>query len=132
MTTDELKALLAETTPGPWRYQRQNSHDPQVTSDFGGIADVGGYVEPCPANKHDIANARLIALAPVLAAEVIALREREARLVGALAVATYACRVVDEAVREGHQSLPALVNHFLQAVEPARAALAEIEKEAGE
>ena len=120
MTTDELKALLAETTPGPWRYQRQNSHDPQVTSDFGGIADVGGYVEPCPANKHDIANARLIAQAPALAAEVIALREREARLVDAAKGLLFA--------HDHGNGLEGWHNTF----ERMRAALAKIEREAGE
>lgn len=124
---EALRALVAEATPGPWTL------DHHGVDDY--LADV--WTEPGEDEERICENAtaedaRLIVLAPTLAAEVIDLREREARLVKVLAVATYACRVVDEAVKEGHQSLPALVNHFLQAVEPARAALAEIEKEAGD
>lgn len=35
-----------------------------------------------------------------------------------------ACRIIDEAVREGHESVSELVLHLLSAAEPARAALA--------
>lgn len=34
-----------------------------------------------------------------------------------------ACRIIDAAVREGHDSAGALIEHLLGAVEPARAAL---------
>lgn len=42
----------------------------------------------------------------------------------AIREALAACRIIDEAVREGHESVSELVLHLLSAAEPARAALA--------
>lgn len=43
-----------------------------------------------------------------------------------------ACRIIDEAVKEGHESVSELVLHLLSAAEPARTALALIAKGAAE
>lgn len=39
-----------------------------------------------------------------------------------------ACRIIDEAVAEGHESVSALVLHLLSAAEPARSALTAYEE----
>lgn len=85
MTIEELKALLDKATRGPWKWVRDHSGlggpwrlTPGVMWPSNSEATPGG-------DEIDRANASLIVLAPTLAAEVIALREREARLVEALA-----------------------------------------------
>jgi len=67
MTDDELRALLAEATPGSWRYERMDCGDhygmrigPDVT---------GQLLATSPSD------AALLAAAPELAAEVLRLRE---------------------------------------------------------
>lgn len=84
MTIEELKALLDKATRGPWKWVRDHSGlggpwrlTPGVMWPSNSEATPGG-------DEIDRANASLIVLAPTLAAEVIALREREARLVEAL------------------------------------------------
>lgn len=88
-TTEELKALLEKATPGPWHYR------PQKFDDWGyvraSVRPDGWQPFICQA-KNDAeeevvnaarkagidpwgANARLIALAPTLAARVVALEE---------------------------------------------------------
>ena len=90
MTSEELTGLLSKTTPGPWI----PLGDPQAG--FMHVkcrpsALVRGFTKVvCAMDVYDAgipekdANARLIALAPQLAAEVLVLRARNARLVGAL------------------------------------------------
>lgn len=129
MTTDELKALLDGATPGPWE---------AVLDVFWRVyvADGGDYAGQCVGDMNESAamwrspsdeqpddfaeaNARLIALAPDLLAEVIALRERQARLVEAL-------REI-----EGIASPGMWVPQYQHCVDVARTALAEIENGAG-
>lgn len=94
MTTD-LKQLLTAATPGPW-FSYEWSHDLSIYQSGtkpayqGRIADViywsenhsGGRCNPL--KRHAQANARLIALAPTLAQEVLDLRAEVARLREAL------------------------------------------------
>lgn len=106
--TDELEKLLDEATPGPWRIEDDTTCvwggcDPDDYSDRG----MGYPITTCrttpistwargPDEDAGEANARLIALTPTLAAEVIALRAEvatlrasEARMREALAL--YSC-----------------------------------------
>lgn len=69
-TTAELEALLAARTPGEWRVEWFDDNDWEIKSSDGEVAFVGGEE-----------NARLMALAPALAAEVLRLREENAFLV---------------------------------------------------
>ena len=151
MTTDELKALLDGATPGPWE---------AVLDVFWRVyvADGGDYAGQCVGDMNESAamwrspsdeqpddfaeaNARLIALAPDLLAEVIALRERQARLVEALREATeithkaYVSATM-EAVNAGPshplaKQMEAWRMRCLKSESVARAALAEIENGAG-
>ena len=74
-TTDELRGILADATPGPWRVE---SGDPvscgnryfQIEDSMDAIMSNYG----CFTGGSHEANARLIAAAPDLAAEVIRLR----------------------------------------------------------
>ena len=83
--TDTLAGLLAECTPGPWF---TGSHYPERGIWIGGRdRHDGGAVLPYLYFGHTInwpknyeSNARLIALAPELAAETIALRAQAARI----------------------------------------------------
>ena len=138
MTIDELKKLLSETTPGPWE---------PILDVFWRVyvADGGDYAGQCVGDMNESAamwrspsdeqpddfaeaNARLIAMAPDLAAEVIALREREARLVEALREAREAAHSVAHSEYDGVWN----ETDFSNFTPLADAALAEIEKEAGE
>lgn len=67
----DLEKLLSEATPGPWTAAATGWAD-----DFNEVFGSDD-TSVCPANA---ANARLIALAPDLAAEVIRLRARVAEL----------------------------------------------------
>ena len=113
LTPEALRALVAEATPGPWTLDHHGVDDC--------LADV--WTEPGEDEARICENATaedasLIVLAPTLAAEVIALREREARLVEAL-------REID-----GSASPGMWVPQYQHCVDVARAALARIEKEA--
>lgn len=85
--TDELKAVLASATDGPWRH-RDGMIQSQTKTWNVGVAKVGWDFPIILAEISDDwdqhANARLIALAPTLATELLATREREAALVEAL------------------------------------------------
>lgn len=72
-----LTAMLAAATPGPWRAAHHGTHEVEAPPNQR-IADCGtiGSAE---------ADARLMALAPALAAEVIRLRETMAALESRLA-----------------------------------------------
>ena len=72
----DLRKLLDGATPGPWDI------DPHGIDDCFGDVWFGEEARVC--ENASAADASLIAMAPDLAAEVIALREREARLVAAL------------------------------------------------
>lgn len=86
--TDTLAGLLAECTQGPWQMSGsrgavQNIYGHDVGPDGKPVAVVD-YPPPGRHASDDIhrrcrANARLIALAPELAAETIALRAQAAR-----------------------------------------------------
>jgi hypothetical protein len=80
MTTDELKKLVEEATPGDWYVYGRDG--------CGHLLFIGGpnnrqlpiaQIEPIPRKyqgaEGQFDNARLIAAAPALAREVIALRE---------------------------------------------------------
>jgi hypothetical protein len=131
MTTDELKALLDGATPGPWE---------AVLDVFWHVyvADGGDYAGQCVGDMNESAamwrspsdeqpddfaeaNARLIAQAPALAAELIALREREARLVEALREIATDPRDTSICIGDGWDFYTDTVNF-------ARAVLSEIEE----
>ena len=67
--TDELRRIAAEATPGPWSINRGGACEAdEIVSGIWSVAFVENYDSP------------LIALAPDLAAEVLAARAREADL----------------------------------------------------
>ena len=101
-TDEELRALLAAATPGPWEWWTSNSFrrlSSNATRKDGdvmyGVAQRDGHGDVVlPNGGWDGPDAKLIAAAPDLAAEVLRLREqvaaqaeREARLVAALRAA---------------------------------------------
>lgn len=128
MTIEELKALLDKATRGPWKWVRDRSGlggpwrlTPGVMWPSNSEATPGG-------DEIDRANASLIVLAPTLAAEVIALREREARLVEALRwMGAERNKQMRTADYHGDDC-----RCYRCAEDAVFAALAEIEKEAGE
>lgn len=80
LTTEELREMLEKATPGPWVVDADND----VVADGSGwmVADL--LVLDGRPSQQDINNARLIAAAPALAAEVLALRAENERLRGVL------------------------------------------------
>ena len=145
MTTDELKALLAKTTPGPWGFGR-TSEDRRIILGRGGdgryVANVQVHQTPrayglSDENERD-ANARLIAQAPALAAALIkaeeALIDATAHLVGAeSAYREFAKRHQD--IRPKAATDPFFttrVGDFRKAADRARAAYLEISALTGE
>lgn len=82
LTTDDLKALLAAATPGPWDVFLWHRADKleiwDVTADTTTVAECHWCHDDAVAADVVRANARLIALAPALAEEVIRLRARAA------------------------------------------------------
>ena len=86
ITTEQLDAMLAAATPGPWIcYADIPSADPNwhivtTANKLRVLANV--HIEP--GNSVDPANAALIAAAPTITAELIAARTRIAELEGAL------------------------------------------------
>ena len=144
MTTDELKALLAETTPAPWNWRLEDG--PEWFLSPGVLKVEGGMTDGTPmGDAIDRANARLIALAPDLLAEVIALREQNARLVGALtpSIETKSAYMgefsldIPDYDEDGNEvsrrvMVPwTTIKEIMTAIR-AHSALAEIEKEGGE
>ena len=119
----DLRKLLAEATPGPWTLDHHGVDDC--------LADV--WTEPGEDEERICENAtaedaRLIVLAPTLAAEVISLREREARLVEALRwMGAERNKQMRTADYHGDDC-----RCYRCAEDAVFAALAEIEKEAGE
>lgn len=86
----DLEKLLDEATKGPWEAAIERGCHGVIahTLPAGGanfVAIVGNNPESPEKEPSRFANARLIALAPDLASEVLRLREREAVLVEALA-----------------------------------------------
>lgn len=79
MTTDELRELLAKVTPGPWRDMEGAIQSQSTWWDEHGVEHRDWSFPRILAQVTDdwdqFANARLIALAPSLAAEVLRLRE---------------------------------------------------------
>lgn len=101
----ELRALLADATPGPWT---QREGRPEVwtgTSVPAYPSDANEFVGRCDFD----ADAQLLALAPSLAAEVIELRsllaelrrERDAAVAVVEAVRAAKCRGDNNRFREG-------------------------------
>lgn len=138
MTIEELKALLDKATRGPWKWVRDYSGlggpwrlTPGVMWPSNSEATPGG-------DEIDRANASLIVLAPTLAAEVISLREREARLVEALrpfsamASEMFAANWNYDDVAIGFVTREGPLRLTFKEFCNAHTALAEIEKEAGE
>ena len=138
MTIEELKALLDKATRGPWKWVRDHSGlggpwrlTPGVMWPSNSEATPGG-------DEIDRANASLIVLAPTLAAEVISLREREARLVEALrpfsamASEMFAANWNYDDVAIGFVTREGPLRLTFKEFCNAHTALAEIETEAGE
>ncbi|MGN6019785.1 hypothetical protein [Corynebacterium striatum] len=69
LSTTNLKRLLAEVTPGPWK------HDNEVGEILGAYYEKNGIGYIPTVGYADDYNADLIALAPELLAEVIRMRE---------------------------------------------------------
>lgn len=86
MTDEELRAMLDAATPGPWEATRKVHKSGTVSVRFSGenwadFARVWVRSSGCEsANQEGEANARLIAAAPDLAAEVLRLRAELAAL----------------------------------------------------
>jgi len=121
MTPDELKALLDKATRGPWKWIRDHSGLGGPWRLAPGVMWPSNSEATPDGDEIDRTNASLIALAPTLAAENIALREREARLADALE--SVAALLTEPTI--SHR-----VNFVAAARETARAVLAEIENEA--
>jgi hypothetical protein len=82
MGNDELRKLLAEATPGPWQVDRtEDRWRAQIDGGTAGrqwlsLARVVVRMEGSTSDHSEgLANARLIAAAPDLAAEVLRLRD---------------------------------------------------------
>lgn len=144
MKMDDLKELLGKVTPGPWAYR------PTQYDDWGTVRAgewflcqakdprhlEDDHLNSCRKNGCDPweANARLIAMAPDLAAEVLRLRAEVERL-------TEALRSIEGRVEEAsdslHNSTEWAEREFASSgqsywdwiFEPARAALRAARKE---
>jgi hypothetical protein len=84
---DELQALIDKATPGPWRVYWHRPHIKGEPYRIDGDGDErilrwGAFMKP--TSNRAAANARLIALAPQLAAENISLHQEIQRLREAL------------------------------------------------
>jgi hypothetical protein len=79
MTTDELKKLVENATPGPWSLSAETCHSGRMSGTYLRVWDDDLNAicaeEYGAHNDGGSANMRLIAAAPDLAREVIALRE---------------------------------------------------------
>ncbi|OFT60194.1 hypothetical protein [Corynebacterium sp. HMSC05D08] len=69
LTTSNLKRLLAEVTPGPWK------HDNEVGEILGAYYEKNGIGYIPTVGYADDYNADLIALAPELADEILRMRK---------------------------------------------------------
>ncbi|HLP69711.1 MAG TPA: hypothetical protein VK181_19530 [Rhizobium sp.] len=82
---EELRKMVTEATPGPWEWTKEAYDDGRCWHLSPGVlildADGGG---PNGPDEIDDANARLIAQAPTLAADLAAALDRLARLKAAL------------------------------------------------
>lgn len=95
MNAETLKELLSDATPGPWyvdennpndfpsRYQQDNCTVMAYDCDYHTLADCSCN-HTCRGDNEVEANAKLIALAPELAADNIALQAEVERLRKAL------------------------------------------------
>lgn len=84
MNSDELKTLISTATPGPWEAALETGCHGVVasvppTGETKMVAIIGNSLESPEFEPMRFANARLIALTPELAAEVIALRAQAAK-----------------------------------------------------
>ena len=66
-TTEQLEAMLAAATPGPWRKSPQ---------DGACVTSARGYIGHFSVNRNIKADTRLIAAAPTITAELIAARRK--------------------------------------------------------
>lgn len=86
ISTDELRKLLGEATPGEWKWTLYSGGGEPVGSlvSEGGrtVLDLGDETTyyPTAGTAPEDSDARLISLAPDLAAEVIRLREALVRI----------------------------------------------------
>ena len=143
-TDEELRALLAAATPGPWEWWTSNSFrrlSSNATRKDGdvmyGVAQRDGHGDVVlPNGGWDGPDAKLIAAAPDLAAEVLRLREhiaaqveREARLVVAADAAAklFQC-YADEHTAAGKTGK---AKRNQDAADSLRAALAAYEEQKG-
>ena len=74
-TTEQLEAMLAAATPGPWRKSPQ---------DGACVTSARGYIGHFSVTRNIKADTRLIAAAPTVTAELIAAHKRIAEMEGAL------------------------------------------------
>jgi hypothetical protein len=84
ITNEKLRALVERSTPGPWKAKGRTVYH----ASYGEVA----FAQPNDYRGAPEPTAVLIALAPSLAAEVLALREERERLRGALALTDKALR----------------------------------------
>ena len=73
MMTNDLVKLLREVSEGPWKFFSWDGFIGASDSDGVDVAHCHGFDEPARSKAQEEANARLIALAPELAARVIEL-----------------------------------------------------------
>lgn len=78
LSTANLKRLLAEATPGPWK------HDDEAGEILGAYYEKNGIGYIPTVGYADDCNADLIALAPELAKEVLRMREHVKDLIMAM------------------------------------------------
>ena len=84
-TTEQLEAMLAAATPGPWRKSPQ---------DGACVTSARGYIGHFSVNRNIKADTRLIAAAPTITAELIAARKRIAELEALRKPAIYSAAVI--------------------------------------
>ena len=80
LTTDHLKNLLSQATPGPWESYYGVAGVPEGWDEYWVILQMGRHRLPlrsphCPLEDEEYANFDLAAAAPELAQEVIRLRD---------------------------------------------------------
>lgn len=80
LTTDHLKNLLSQATPGPWESRYGVAGVPEGWDEYWVILQMGRHRLPLrsphyPLEDEEYANFDLAALAPELAQEVIRLRD---------------------------------------------------------
>lgn len=144
-----MSALDGLIKPLAWDSHPDADHDPVCNEHYGGgqrnLAgqnEYGVYPHPCAIGCFvlDVMGNRCDEdFASVESAKAAAQDDYEQRILSSLnlpiitqlsedaskaaELAIEACRIIDAAVREGHDNVSDLIMHFMEAVSPARAAL---------